>query len=199
MKRTLGWMVLIGLLSPVALSAQTTWDAPSFLRPGAPRGLTVAVTDNDPGSYLGALALWRSASAPQGFGIRGGIVDAPGDQLVGLFGLDVSGELGRLSGAGNPRALWWTGAGLGLGDHASASFPLGLVFGWAGTGEDFSFMPYVGGHVVLTATSGPGDSLDLAGVVDLGLDMRFTPAWTLRFAASFGDRDTLGFGLVIPR
>jgi hypothetical protein len=63
-------MALIGLLSPVALSAQTTWDAPSFLRPNAPREVTVALTDNDPGGYLGALALWRSAPAPLGFGSR---------------------------------------------------------------------------------------------------------------------------------
>ncbi len=199
MSRKLGWMVMILMLAPAAAAGQTTWDAPSFMRPGSPQGLTVALTSNDPGGHVGVLALWRHSPAPFGIGFRGGIVDAPGDQVVGLLGLDVSGDLPPLSGPGNPRAIWWTGAGVGLGDHVTASFPLGMSFGWTGTDEDFAFMPYVGGHVVLTAASGPADNLHLDGVVDLGIDLRFAPAWALRFAASFGGRQSLGIGLVIPR
>jgi len=197
MRRSLGWMVMLGMLAPATAAGQTTWDAPSFLRPGSPRGLTVALTNNDPGGHVGVLALWRDEPAPIGVGFRGGLVDAPGDQVVGLLGLDVSGNLPPLSGPGNPRALWWTGAGVGLGDHVSASFPLGLVFGWTGTDENFAFMPYAGAHAVLTAVSGPGDNLDLDGVVDLGIDLRFAPAWTVRFAGSFGGRESLGIGLAI--
>jgi len=58
-------------------------------------------------------------------------------------------------------------------------------------------MPYAGAHAVLTAVSGPGDNLDLDGVVDLGIDLRFAPAWTVRFAGSFGGRESLGIGLAI--
>lgn len=199
MKRTLGWTVLFGLLAPAALAGQTTWDAPSFMRPGSPAGMTIALTDNTPGDQLGLLGIWRRSPAPIGLGFRGGIVDAPGDQIRGLFGLDVSGRFAPLSGKNHPRAMWWTGAGVGLGNHVSVSVPLGLVVGWTGTDQQVAFMPYVGGHVVLTAASGPGDNADLDGVVDLGLDLRLARDWNVRLAASLGGRQTLGIGLAIPR
>jgi len=202
MKQTLGWTCLLGLVGlsvPMALAGQTTWDTPSFLHPGSGAGTTVAVTDYDPGDRLGLLALWRGSSAPVGIGVRGGIADAPGDRLIGLFGIDISGPLGPLEGAGRPRAMWWTGAGVRIGDRVSAAFPLGLAFGWTIGDRDVALKPYVGGHVVLSATSGLGGDTDLDGVVDLGLDLRLAPAWTVRFGAGLGGRRALGVGLTLPR
>jgi hypothetical protein len=169
------------------------------MRPGSPPGLSLAVTDSDPGDGLSVLALWRSAGAPAGLGFRAGVAEAPGDEVVGIFGIDVSGSLSGTMGPGAPEAIWWTGAGIGLGDDVSASFPLGLVFGWTGRDENVSFMPYAGGHLVLDVISGPDDDLDLEGVVDLGLDLAFSQGWTFRFGAALGGRESLGIGFRVPR
>lgn len=187
------------LLLPMAVRAQPRWDAPSFMRPGSPAGLTLALIDTDPGAGLGVLALWRGAAAPSGIGFRAGITEAPGDEVAGLIGIDVSGSLSGPVASGEPEVLWWTGAGVGLGNDISASFPLGLVFGWTAQDEGVSFMPYAGGHMVLDVLSGPGDDLDLDGVVDLGLDLMFSGRWMMRFAVGLGGRESVGFGVRFPR
>jgi hypothetical protein len=187
------------LLLPMAVRAQPRWDAPSFMRPGSPAGLTLALIDTDPGAGLGVLALWRGAAAPTGIGFRAGITEAPGDEVAGLIGIDVSGSLSGPVASGEPEVLWWTGAGVGLGNDVSASFPLGLVFGWTARDEGVSFMPYAGGHMVLDVLSGPGDDLDLDGVVDLGLDLMFSGRWVMRLGIGLGGRDSVGFGVGFPR
>jgi hypothetical protein len=187
------------LLLPMTVQAQPRWDAPSFMRPGSPSGLTLAIIDTDPGAGIGVLALWRGAAAPTGIGFRAGITEAPADEGAGLIGIDISGSLSGPVASGQPEVLWWTGAGVGLGNDVSASFPLGLVFGWTAQDEGVSFMPYAGGHVVLDILSGPGDDLDLDGVVDLGLDLAFSRGWVMRFGAGLGGRESVGFGVRIPR
>ena len=197
MSRTLLALALV--LTPAGLSAQAAWDAPSFMRPGAPMGMTLALTDSDPGDGLGVLAVWRNAAAPTGIGFRAGLSEAPGDDVAGLFGIDVSGSLSGELGPGAPEAIWWTGAGVGVGDDLTASFPLGLVFGWTARDEGVSFMPYAGGHVVLDVFTGGDDDLDLDAAVDLGLDIAFSRGWTFRFGAAIGGRESLGIGVTIPR
>lgn len=202
MRRASALTLTLVLLAPAAASAQAVWDAPSFMHAGAPQGLTLAVTDSDPGDGLAFLALWRRAAAPVGLGFRAGLADA-GDDLAALFGIDVSGSLPGLGGANGPSALWWTGAGVGIGDRFSASFPLGLVFGWALDEESVAFIPYVGAHVVLDARDDAGngrdeDNLDLEGVFDFGLDLSFPSGWVGRFGAALGGRESLGIGFRVP-
>jgi len=199
MGRIAGVSLIFGLLSPMSSSAQAVWDAPSFLHPGAPSGLTVAVTDANPGDGLGVLALWRRATAPTGLGFRAGISEAPDDDVVALFGVDVSGSLSGVMGANGPEALWWTGVGAAAGNDFAASLPLGLVFGWTGRDQGVSFMPYAGGHVVMDILIGDRDDLDLEGAVDLGLDLAFASGWTFRFGAALGGRDALGIGVRVPK
>lgn len=200
MKRLTRCLAIYALLAaPTALSGQTVWDAPSFLRPGAPAGLTLALTDHDPGDAFGGLAIWRNANAPVGLGFRAGLSEAPGDEVVGLLGLDVSGSLTGPTGPGSPELMWWTGAGVGLGDMVSASFPLGLVMGWTAREDGISFMPYVGGHMVLDVLFEGDDELDLDGAVDLGLDLGTSDGWVFRFGAALGGREALGIGVTIPR
>ena len=199
MKRIACTVLVFGLLSPASTAAQAVWDSPSFLHPGAPSGLTVAVTDASPGDGLGVLGIWRAATAPSGLGFRAGVSETPGDDVVALFGVDVSGSLSGMMGPNEPEALWWTGAGVAAGDDFSASLPLGIVFGWTGRDEGVSFMPYVGGHVALDILTGADDDLDLDGAVDLGLDLAFSSGWTFRFGAAIGGRDALGIGLRVPR
>lgn len=199
MNRWIPIALAAALFVPTAAAGQAAWDAPSFMRPGAPSGLTLALTDTDPGSGLGFMALWRAGAAPLGVGFRAGLAEAPGDDLVGLVGLDLSGSLASPFGPGGPDALWWTGAGITLADDMAASFPLGLALGWTANAESVSLAPYVGGHMVLDVLSGPGDDLDLDGAVDLGLDVTFSQGWIVRFAAALGGRESLGIGVRIPR
>lgn len=196
MRRLLLTVSTLALLTPAAASAQAVWDAPSFMRPGAPSGLTMALTDSDPG--LAFLAMWRRSAAPAGVGFRVGISEAPGDDVAGVFGLDVSGSLTGIADPGDPAVLWWTGAGITVGDDFIASFPLGLVFGWTARDEGVSFMPYVGGHMALDVISAGDDELELEGVVDLGLDLGFDSGWIFRFGAALGGHESLGIGVRIP-
>jgi hypothetical protein len=206
MRRAFATTLTLALLLPVGASAQV-WDAPSFMHAGAPSGLTLALTDSDPGDGLGFLAIWRRDAAPIGLGFRGGIAEAYGDgDLAGLFGIDVSGALPGLGGENGPSALWWTGGGVTVAHDVAASFPLGLVFGWTLDDESVAFIPYVGAHVVLdvhgdNGPDGPGrdhDNLDLGAAVDLGLDLAFPSGWVGRFGAAFGDRESLGIGFRVP-
>ncbi len=202
MRRAFALTLTLALLAPARASAQAVWDAPSFMHAGSPPGLTLALTDSDPGDGLAFVALWRRAAAPVGLGFRAGLADA-GHDLAALFGIDVSGSLPGLGGTNGPTALWWTGAGVGIGDRFGASFPLGLVFGWTFEDESVAFIPYVGAHVVLDAREDVGndrgdDNLDLEGVFDLGLDIAFPSGWVGRFGAALGGRESLGIGFRVP-
>lgn len=199
MKRV--WILALSstLLVPTQAAAQVAWDVPAMMRPGAPSGLSLFLVEPHPGSELGALAIWRNAAAPVGLGFRGGIAEERGGDVAGLVGIDISGALNSPSSSGEPEVVWWTGAGLGFGSEVVASFPLGLSLGWRGTDDGVSFMPNVGGHVVLDVASGPGDDVDIDGVVDLGFDVGFDSGFMVRFGASVGDRDALAVGVRLPR
>lgn len=194
------WILALScLLLPDAASAQVAWDVPSMMRPGAPAGLSLLLIEPARSNELGALAIWRSADAPTGLGFRAGIAEESDGDAAGLFGVDISGSLNSPSSTGEPQVIWWTGAGLGFGSEILASFPLGLSLGWRGTDEGVTFMPHVGGHVVLDVLSGPGDDIDIDGVVDLGLDLGFQSGLMVRFGAAIGDRDALAVGVRLPR
>lgn len=186
------------VLVPCASNAQIVWDAPSLMRPGAPSGLSVLLLEAHPSDELGVLASWRNAPAPTGFGFRGGLAEDVGGDVAAMFGIDFSGSLSNLEGAGDPGVLWWTGAGMGVGDEFVISFPLGIVLGWRGSDEGVTFMPYAGGHASLDIISGPGDDLDLDASVDLGLDLGFRSGLMARVGVSVGGRDAIGIGVRIP-
>lgn len=204
MKHLLTVLAVLPLLLPSGAGAQVVWDVPSMMHPGAPAGLSVLLAEAHPGDGLGALALWRRSAAPVGVGFRAGVTEqdvSPGsdeDDVAALFGVDISGTLAELEGAGEPQVMWWTGAGLGVGDDLLVSFPAGLVIGWRAREESVSFMPYVGGHLALDVRTGDGDDLELDGTVDLGLDLSFDDRFTVRFGAAVGDRDALAIGVHFP-
>jgi hypothetical protein len=183
---------------PSTASAQVVWDAPALIRPGAPSGFSVLLLEAHPSDELGVLATWRRSPAPVGVGLRGGLAEERDGDLAGLFGIDISGTLATLEGAGDPGVIWWTGAGLGVGDEVVISFPLGIVVGWEAREESITFMPYVGGHASLDVITGPGDDLDLDASVDLGVDIGFGSGFMIRFGFSVGGRDALGIGVRIP-
>jgi hypothetical protein len=170
-----------------------------MMRPGAPSGLSVLLMEAHPSDELGALVLWRNRAAPAGLGFRAGVADGAGGDLAVMFGVDISGSLGRLgSGGGQPDVIWWSGAGVGVGNEAVVSVPLGLVLGWQVAEESVSFAPHVGGHASLDFITGSGDDVDVDATVDLGVDLGFGSGFVARFGASVGGRDALGFGVRIP-
>lgn len=185
-------------LTPAATSAQIVWDAPTMIRPGAPSGLSILLLEPYPGNELGALVLWRQSPAPVGLGLRAGIAEDPSGDLAALFGLDVSGTLARLEGGGEPQVMWWSGAGLGVGEELVATFPAGIVLGWSIEGDGVVFSPSLGGHVALDILTGPGDDLEVDGALDLGVDLGFNSGLQARFGASVGDREALAFGIRLP-
>lgn len=199
MRRTLIAVTVCILSLPGGAAAQVVWDSPAMMRPGAPSGLSLFLIEAHPSDELGALAMWRNADAPVGFGLRGGIAEQRDGDAAGLLGIDISGTLASPSSTGQPEVLWWTGAGLGFGDEVLASFPLGIVLGWRGSDEGVTFMPHIGGHLALDVLSGPGDDLDLDGTVDLGVDLGFQSGFMVRFGAAVGGRDALAIGLRLPR
>ncbi|HSR40806.1 MAG TPA: hypothetical protein VLL48_01510, partial [Longimicrobiales bacterium] len=102
------------------------------------------------------------------------------------------------------------GAGIGFEDDALLSFPAGLSLGWLFAGDQVAFQPYLAPKVVLDAYLGDDDGprngdgprddddLDLSGALELGMDLHFQPSFTLRAAASLGDRDALSIGIQLP-
>lgn len=191
---------LLFLLVPGA-RAQVAWESPLLVGPNSPAGLGIHLTDPWPGSGIGAMATWRTSSAPGGLGLRGGIGEGVNDDLAGFGGVDVSGYLVRASQDVPLDILWVSGVGLGVGDHVLVTFPLGISLGRTFHEEGVGFTPYATPRLVLDGSLGrdvPDDDLDLGFVLDLGADIDFGSPWTIRFGASIGEHEALSIGMVFP-
>lgn len=197
MRRTLVVAALSAILS-VPASAQIAWDSPALISPSVPAGVSVFLMD-PAGGDLGGLVTYRHAAGPVGLGYRLGIAEeaGPNGDLAVAGGFDVSGFLSRAVEGSEVDLMWWSGGGLGIGSETLVTIPLGLIVGWTG-GTDVTLSPYGGGHLNLDIWSGPGDSLDLSGAVDLGIDLGFQSGWLVRFGVSIGDREALAIGLRLP-
>jgi hypothetical protein len=196
-RRTLVVAALSAILS-VPASAQIAWDSPALISPSVPAGVSVFLMD-PAGGDLGGLVTYRHAAGPVGLGYRLGIAEeaGPNGDLAVAGGFDVSGFLSRAVEGSEVDLMWWSGGGLGIGSETLVTIPLGLIVGWTG-GTDVTLSPYGGGHLNLDIWSGPGDSLDLSGAVDLGIDLGFQSGWLVRFGVSIGDREALAIGLRLP-
>lgn len=202
-------LILVALALPAAAHAQPAWDSPMLMPPGINDGLGVLLMEAA-GGGVGALLTWR---APQwNFGVRAGIVDGNrGDDVGLLTGIDVNGALTRSSNEFPLDIDWVFGAGLGVSDGAVISLPLGLSVGHQFRSDNASFLPYATPRIVLDAfigdddddlddddppRRGRDDDVELGVAIDLGLDLRVTPSFLIRFAATVGDRDAVALGLV---
>jgi hypothetical protein len=196
-RRTLVVAALSAILS-VPASAQIAWDSPALISPSVPAGVSVFLMD-PAGGDLGGLVTYRHAAGPVGLGYRLAIAEeaGPNGDLAVAGGFDVSGFLSRAVEGSEVDLMWWSGGGLGIGSETLVTIPLGLIVGWTG-GTDVTLSPYGGGHLNLDIWSGPGDSLDLSGAVDLGIDLGFQSGWLVRFGVSIGDREALAIGLRLP-
>jgi hypothetical protein len=162
--------------------------------PHTPGGLSLFLVDPSPGGGLGALAQWRRAAGAGGLGYRLGVAEDRSGEVSVFGGMDLSGLLATGVEESEIDVVWWSGAGLGVGEDVVVSVPLGLMVGWRGLGDGTVFAPHGGAHVVLDIA----DEVELEGALDLGLDLTLASGWVVRFAASFGGREAIAIGVRVP-
>ena len=124
--RIMGWLVVglasLGIARPA--SGQIAWEAPMLIAPGAPAGFGLFVMEPWPGDDFAGMLTYRTSPVPVGLGLRVGLGEDLGDDLAVFGGVDLSGFLARTTGDVSLEILWFTGAGVGIGDDALFSFPL---------------------------------------------------------------------------
>ena len=195
------------LLAPVPAAAQVAWDGPFLMPPRQTGSLGIYLTDME-GGGLGAMATWRSSG--WNYGLRAGISEGA-DEDLGIFGgIDFSGTINRSTDEFPLDIDWVLGAGLGVADGIRLSAPLGLSVGHTFPAEGAIFTPWLTPRVFLDARFGRDDEpageddtdVGLGLAADLGLDLRLNPGrgalagLTIRFGASFGDREAFAIGVV---
>lgn len=192
------YLIALAALSPASAAGQIAWDSPLLLPPNPPDVFGVYLVDVA-GGDLGVLGTWR---APVwNFGLRGGIAEGRGNDLGVYGGVDFTGELTQATEEFPIDIDWLFGAGIGIVNGALISVPLGLTMGHEFASDDVSFVPYLTPRVVLDACldcdehPADEDDLSLDFRVDLGLDMRVTPSFLIRFGATLGDREGVAIGL----
>lgn len=193
------WL-LVGVLAllPGRVAGQIGWDSPLLLPPNAPDGLGVFLVDVA-GGDLGVLGTWRSPF--WNFGVRAGIAEGRGNDLGVFGGLDFTGSLTRSNDEFPLDIDWVFGAGLGIVDGVLISVPLGLSLGHAFENEGVGFVPYLTPRVVLDACidcdryRAEEDDVSLDFAADLGLDLRVTRSFLIRFGATLGDREAVAIGI----
>jgi hypothetical protein len=193
------WL-LVGALAllPGHAAGQIRWDSPLLLPPRASDGLGVYLVDVS-GGDLGVLGTWRSPS--WNFGLRAGLAEGRGDDLGIYGGLDFAGSLTRATDEFPLDIDWVFGAGLGIVDGVLISVPLGLTLGHDFENEGIGFVPYLTPRVVLDACidcdvfRADEDEVSLDFAADLGLDLRVTRSFVIRFGATLGDREAVAIGI----
>jgi hypothetical protein len=198
-----GFSLLFLLVAPSAALAQPAWDSPMLMPPRVSDGLGVLLMEAH-GGGVGGLVTWRAPA--WNFGVRAGLVDGVRDDIGLLAGIDVNGTLTRSTDEFPLDIDWVFGAGIGVDDGARISLPLGLSVGHTFVGDGVTFLPYATPRVILDAFINDddddpprrrnNDDIHFGVAVDLGLDLRVTPAFLIRFAATVGDREGVALGLV---
>lgn len=190
-------LVLVFAVPALPVGAQIAWDAPPLVSHVAPAGVSLYLLGPS-GGDIGGLVTFRHSAGPVGLGYRFAAADESGTgDLAVAGGIDVSGFLARGVEGSELDVLWWSGAGVGIGDETVVSVPLGALVGWTGEGGDALLSPYAGGHLTLDITTIEDDNVRFTGSVDLGLDLVLQTGWQVRFGASVGDREALALGMRI--
>lgn len=182
-------------VAPVGVSAQVAWDSPMLMPPAVAPGFGIYLL-GPAGGDLGVLGTYRAPA--WNFGVRGGLAEESGEEDIAvLAGFDFNGALTRSSAEFPLDIDWVLGAGFSVGDDFLLSFPLGLTAGHTFREDDVQFTPYATPRVVLDALFGDDDDrVDLDFAFDIGLDLRFTPDFAVRFGGTIGDREAVAIGLV---
>ena len=200
--------VILTMAGARPAAAQIAWESPMLIGPGAPAGIGIYLLEPWPGDEFAVLGTYRTAPVPVGLGFRLGLGEGFRDELAVFGGVDVAGSLLSATQDTPLDVVWFAGAGLGIGDDALLSFPLGLSIGAVLDSDGgVRFAPYLAPRIVLDAFicdddfedrdfCRGDDDLELDLAADIGLDLSFQRSWMIRFAASLGDREALAIGVV---
>jgi hypothetical protein len=175
--------------------AQVAWDSPILLPPRPEAGTGIYLLDAHRAG-LGVLGTWRGPG--QNIGLRLGIAEGRRDGVAILGGIDLVSALATAGPAFPLDISWFTGVGAGMDDWVLVTVPLGLSLGRTFHGDGVRFTPYLAPRLLLDGhfDRGDRDGLELNLAIDLGFDLSFQPAWSLRFGASVGDRGGLAVGIL---
>ncbi|HSL69364.1 MAG TPA: hypothetical protein VK864_03940 [Longimicrobiales bacterium] len=190
------------LFGPLPSFAQLSWESPQLLGPGSPAGVSILFVNYglDPNPGLGGTVIWRTATAPRGFALRGSVAQGIGNKLNYAGGIDLSSTLMRASSE-FPFSLMWTyGAGASYGEYLEVALPIGVAGGRTIASSKMRFSPYTGARGVLEGRIGsaaPGRDLGVGFAIDLGADLAFgqNRDFAIRLAASIGDRHAAAIGV----
>lgn len=204
-------VVAMGLLSlalslPSNAGAQVVWDGPMLVSPGAAAGWGLHLVDPHSGGGIGGLFTWRGNPAPVGMGFRVGVTEGMFQNAALLGGLDLAGAVYSADEDDfSVDVMWFAGAGFGLDDVVTLSFPLGMAVGWSFQDDNLALRPYVAPRMVLDALLGDlpaganaRDDFDLGFAAEVGVDLAWSSRFGVRAAGSFGDREAISVGVTFP-
>lgn len=195
-------LVVTIIATPLPTAAQVPWETPRLMGPDSPQGFGVLWTrfGSLPGDGDGLMAVWQTAGLPSGVSLRVGGAEGAGGRTAVFAGLDVRSPLAR-HGAGLPLDLAWTaGAGVGAGDYALLTVPVGISAGRSWSSGAIWLAPYVAVGLAMDLALGsgaPDDEFEVSPAVDLGLDLALDRRRTvvLRVGTALGDRHAVAVGI----
>jgi hypothetical protein len=183
-------MVLAGLFMASSASAQTPWDAPSFMPPRPGDDIGVYLTNRGDFSVEG---IWRQ-TGNMNLGLRLGYIDTPFDGII-TVGAETWDLLVAAGDALPVDVAWTLGIGAAFNGGTTLEVPLGLSFGLPVFLDQVTLQPYAHPRLGLFVHAvNDNTELDLAGMFDLGVDATFGGNWKFRLGATFGHRDAVGIG-----
>jgi hypothetical protein len=197
-----GAVAVVALLSQVGTGAAQVYDHPQFITPYGETGFgAYLIVVNDINDF-GGMVTFRKAGDVN-LGVRGS-VNAAGDGDVAFNGgLDVYSQFVEVSESFPLDVAWVTGFGLGYvtggcdGGCAILRIPAGVSVARQFVSDDgkWALVPYVSPRIALDiGISGPDTKVHFD--TDIGLEMRFSEQWLLRFGLTLGSNNALGFGIV---
>lgn len=192
----------IAVLSQVASGSAQIYDHPQFITPYDETGLGayfVIVNEiDDPGGMV----TYRKAGDVN-LGVRGSVIAVSGGHVSFNGGLDIYKQFVEVSDSFPLDVAWVTGFGLGYvsgtgdGGFGILRIPGGVSVARQFMSEDgkWALVPYLSPRFALDiGISGPDTKVHFD--TDLGLEMRFSEQWLLRFGLTLGTNNALGFGIV---
>lgn len=197
---------LVALLSQVGTGAAQVYDHPQFITPYAETGIgAYLIVVNDINDF-GGMVTYRKAGDVN-LGVRGSVNGAGDGDVAFNGGLDVYKQFVEVSDSFPLDVAWVTGFGFGYvtggcGSDGSGGcgilrIPAGVSVARQFLSEDgaWALVPYVSPRVALDiGVSGPDTKVHFD--TDVGLEMRFSEKWLLRFGLTLGSNNALGFGIV---
>lgn len=191
----------VALLSQVGVAAAQFYDHPQMITPYDETGFgayLIVVNDiND----LGGMVTFRKAGDVN-LGLRGSVNAFSSNDVAFNGGLDLYKQFVEVSDSFPLDVAWVTGAGIGYatgsgdGSFGFLRIPAGVSVARQFLSDDgkWALVPYLSPRLALDiGLSGPDTKLHFDA--DLGLEMRFSAAWLLRFGLTLGNSNALGFGI----